>query len=76
MIKYYTNRDMRKILNCSQSTLDRQIKTMNLKVVRFGVNGLPRYNAYDVLGIIEFGYPFKELSKQYQDEIKDMLSDA
>jgi hypothetical protein len=49
---------------------------MNLKVVRFGVNGLPRYNAYDVLGIIEFGYPFKELSKQYQDEIKDMLSDA
>lgn len=76
MIKYYTNKDMRKILNCSQSTLDRQIKTMNLKVVRFGVNGLPRYNAYDVLGIIEFGYPFKELSKQYQDEIKDMLSDA
>ena len=76
MIKYYTNRDMRKILNCSQSKLDRQIKTMNLKVVRFGVNGLPRYNAYDVLGIIEFGYPFKELSKQYQDEIKDMLSDA
>ena len=76
MIKYYTNRDMRKILNCSKSTLDRQIKTMNLKVVRFGVNGLPRYNAYDVLGIIEFGYPFKELSKQYQDEIKDMLSDA
>ena len=67
---------MRKILNCSQSTVDRQVRSMNLKVVRFGVNGLPRYNAYDVLGIIEFGYPFKELSKQYQDEIKDMLSDA
>ena len=37
MIKYYTNKDMRKILNCSQSTVDRQVRSMNLKVVRFGV---------------------------------------
>lgn len=74
MLKYYTNTQLRKILGCSQSTLDRQLKTMRIKVLRFGSNGLPRYNSYDVHSNIEYGKPYDSLMRHQKQRIKEMLS--
>lgn len=74
MLKYYTNTQLRQILGCSQSTLDRQLKTMRIKVLRFGTNGLPRYNSFDVHSNIEYGKPYDMLLKVQKNRIKEMLS--
>jgi len=47
---------------------------MRIKVLRFGTNGLPRYNSYDVHSNIEYGKPYDMLLKGQKDRIKEMLS--
>ena len=47
---------------------------MRIKVLRFGTNGLPRYNSYDVHSNIEYGKPYDSLMRHQKQRIKEMLS--
>jgi hypothetical protein len=73
-MKYYTYADLRRLLQCNQDTVIRNLSKLNVRAVRFGGSN-PRFNALDVLSSIEFGGKlFKELNLTQKREIKDILN--
>jgi len=73
MSKYYSNKQVQEILNVSQSTIDRNLPKMNIKIRRFGTNGRPRYLALDIHSFMEFNKNFNQCTQKEKQEVRELL---
>ena len=73
MSTYYTNKQVREILQVSQSTIDRTLSKMNIKIRRFGIKGRPRYLALDIHSFMEFNKSFNQCNQKEKQEVRELL---
>jgi len=76
MSKYYTNKQVREVLNVSQSTIDRTLSKMNIRIRRFGIKGRPRYLALDIHSFMEFNKSFNQCTQKEKQEVRELLISA
>ena len=73
MSMYYTNKQVREILQVSQSTIDRTLSKMNIKIRSFGIKGRPRYFALDIHSFMEFNKSFNQCNQKEKQEVRELL---